>query len=157
MKTVEGAVWAILGASLILGGCGGGGSTDTSSQSASPSVVSDQGSTSSSELNLGGTGRVTISWSTNPTNVDGSCTTGIRGYRINMGLAPGLYSASLEVDSPELSCTTAGSNACGVIQRCTYTVETLTSASWYITTQAVDFYGNRSGYSNEVVATVYGG
>lgn len=100
---------------------------------------------------------MTIAWSTNPTNVDGSCTTGIRGYRINMGLAPGLYSTAFQVGGPELTCTTAGSNACGVIQRCRYTIETLTSASWYITTQAVDLYGNRSGNSNEVIATVYGG
>jgi len=160
VNTIKGAVWVVLGAGLMLGGCGGGGgsgSTGASTPSASPSVVSDQSSGSAATSDLGGTGRVTLSWSTDPTNVDGSCTTGIRGYRINMGLAPGLYSTSLQVDSPQLSCTTAGSNACGVIQRCTYTIETLTSASWYITTQSVDFYGNRSGYSNEVVATVYGG
>ncbi len=156
MKIAKGAVWVVVGAGLMLGGCGGGGggSTDASAPAASPAVVSGQ----SDAPDLGGTGRVTLAWSTNPTNVDGSCTAGLRGYRINMGLAPGLYSTSLQVDTPQVSCTTtADSNACGAIQRCSYTIETLTSASWYITLQAEDFYGNRSGNSDEVIATVYGG
>lgn len=155
MKIVNGAVWAVLGVGLMLAGCGGGGGgTDASASAASPAVVDGQ----SDAPDLGGTGRVTLAWSTNPTNVDGSCTAGLRGYHINMGLAPGLYSTSLQVDTPQVSCTTTtDSNACGAVQRCSYTIETLTSASWYIALQAEDLYGNRSGNSEEVIVTVYGG
>ena len=104
---------------------------------------------------MGGSGRVTIAWNTNPTNIDGSCSSGTQAYRINLGLAPRVYLVSETIDLASLNCPVVSSSTCGAVRRCTYTVQGLSSATWYIAAQTVDMYGYQSGYSNEAVTTVF--
>lgn len=109
----------------------------------------------SGSIGAGGDRQVTLAWTSTPVNIDGTCTAGIQGYRINVGLSPGFYAYSAMVYNSSLNCSTVGNNDCGAVQRCTYTVEGMTSASWYVAIQSVDVFSNESGYSEEIVATVY--
>lgn len=104
---------------------------------------------------MGGSGQLTVAWTSNPTNMDGSCTSGIQGYRINVGLSSGVYLVSETKSLDQLSCTTISSSTCGAIQRCTYTVQGLASATWYMAIQTVDVLGYQSSYSDVVSATVF--
>lgn len=104
---------------------------------------------------MGGSGQVTVAWTGNPTNVDGSCSAGIQAYRINVGLAAGVYLVSETVPVNRLSCTTISSSTCGPVQRCSYTIQGLTAATWHIAIQTIDIFGYQSGYSDPVSATVY--
>lgn len=142
------ALWSV-GSLLLVTACGGGGSGSSSSMS--PSTPTPQ---NSGNIGAGGTGEVTIAWNASPVNIDGSCSPGIQGYRLNAGLSPGYYDYSTTVYNAQLRCSTVAFEACGEVQRCTYTVSGLTSASWYLAVQSVDVYGNESGYSDAIVATV---
>lgn len=141
---------------LLLAGCGGGGGgTASGSDSGTSSVVASGQSGGESFEEMGGTGQVTVAWTSDPTNVDGTCTAGIQAYRINVGLTPGVYLVSETVPLNQLNCTNISASACGAIQRCSYTIEGLTAATWYISIQTVDVFGSYSDYSQAVAATVY--
>lgn len=147
-----------VGSLLLVTACGGGGGGGSgSSASINPSTSTPHPSSvlpDTSDIGAGGTGEVTIAWTSNFVNVDGSCSSGIRGYRINAGLSPNYYQYSATVENAQLMCSTVSMDACGPVQRCTYTVKGLSSASWYLSVQSVDVYGNASGFSEAVVATV---
>lgn len=138
--------------SLLLTACGGGGGGSGSSASATPTTPAV--AHNAGDVGAGGTGEVTIAWTSSSVSIDGSCSPGIQGYRINVGLSPGFYEYSTTVYNARLSCMTVGADACGDVQRCTYTVQGLTAASWYIAVQSIDVYGNESGYSDPIVATI---
>lgn len=104
---------------------------------------------------MGGSGQLTVAWTSNPTNVDGSCSVGIQGYRISVGLTPGVYLVSETIPVAQANCSTISSSSCGAVQRCSYTVQGLTSATWYLAVQTVDIFGYQSGYSEAVSGTVY--
>lgn len=104
---------------------------------------------------MGGSGQLTVAWTSNPTNVDGSCSAGIQGYRISVGLTPGVYLVSETVPVAAANCTAISSSSCGAVQRCSYTIQGLTAATWHIAVQTVDIFGYQSGYSEPVSGTVY--
>lgn len=152
------AAFALLGigSALLLTACGGGGGgSGSSSSGVTPSVSGDTANPSAGDIGAGGDGQATIAWTSSLINVDGTCSAGIQGYRINVGLSPGFYAYSAMVYTSQMNCENVSTNSCGNVQRCTYTVEGLTSASWYVAVQSVDVFSNESGYSEEVVATVY--
>lgn len=141
-----------IGFLFLVSACGGGGGGGGASSPVVPSAST--GGSNAGDVGAGGTGEVTIAWTSNPVNIDGSCSAGIQGYRINTGLSPGLYDYSTTVYNAQLACSTVGTDPCGDVQRCTFTVQGLTSASWYLAVQAIDVYGNVSGYSDPIVATI---
>ncbi|MFA7386479.1 MAG: hypothetical protein WCZ87_02325 [Thiohalobacteraceae bacterium] len=148
MHIAKGLIGSGLVLGILLSGCGGGGGggTDGATSTGSPAAPASAESR---------TGQVTIAWDSAPTDMHGACTVGIQGYRINLGLSPGLYSRTDFVGRDQLICSAVGSTACGNIERCSYTISGLTTASWYISVQSVDLYGGVSAYSDPVVATVY--
>ena len=146
MHIAKGLIGSGLVLGILLSGCGGGGGIDSVASTGAPATPASAES---------GTGQVTIAWDSAPTNMDGACTVGIQGYRINLGLSPGLYSRTDFVGRDQLICSAVGTTACGNIERCTYTISGLTTASWYISVQSVDLYWGVSNYSDPVVATVY--
>ena len=146
---------------FLLSACGGGGGGGGSSSSPgvtpsgnNPNPVNDVGS-NPDIVDAGSTSRLTLAWTSSATNADGSCSDGIRGYRINLGLLSGLYDYSALVNTAQVHCSTLTTDECGEVRRCRYTVERLTRASWYVTLQSVDFNGRQSRHSEEIVATVY--
>ncbi len=78
--------------------------------------------------------QVTLAW-------DASTSTGVTGYRLHVGTAPGSYAQSFDAGN-----TTS------------YTVTNLTAGvTYYFVATAYDSAGNTSGYSNEVSTTIPGG
>lgn len=148
-------IGVVIGLCLILAGCGGGGGGDSTGSSTPSTTATGQPGDGTSFEDMGGSGQLTVAWTSNPTNVDGSCTAGIQGYRVNVGLTPGVYLVSQVIPVNELSCTTISSSTCGAVQRCSYTIRGLTAATWYIAIQTVDILGYQSGYSDPVSGTVY--
>lgn len=146
MRTAKDLTKATLALSVLLSGCGGGGGSDPVG-GGTPAAPAGEPPES--------TARVSIAWNSAPLNVDGSCTAGVQGYRVSLGLSPGLYSREDWVGGDQLICTNVDTTPCGGVQRCSYTVEGLSSASWYISVQTVDVFGNFSDYSDAVIATVY--
>lgn len=84
-------------------------------------------------------GTVTLSWQAPTENVDGTAISDLAGFRIYFGPMSGSYTDQLDVSSPGTSTQSL----------------TLPSGSYYFAMTAVDADGNESGYSNEVVRTVY--
>jgi hypothetical protein len=78
-----------------------------------------------------------------PMNADGSPISGVAGYRIHYGTAPGDYTGYIDV---------------GNVTR--YPIADFSSAvpvkgtMYYITVTALDTAGNESAYSNEITKTV---
>ena len=144
---------------FLLSACGGGGGGSSSSPSVAPSGNSPDpvtdGNSDPETIDAGGTSRLTLAWTSTATNADGSCSDGIRGYRINLGLLSGLYDYSAVVNTAQVHCSTLTADECGEVRRCRYTVERLTRASWYVTLQSVDINGRQSRHSEEIVAAVY--
>lgn len=148
---------------VLLSACGGGGGGADSPPNVTPSGNgSEAGSEAGSELDpnpetpdASGTSRLTLAWTSTATNADGSCSDGIRGYRINLGLISGLYDYSAVVNNAQVHCSTMTANECGEVRRCRYTMERLTRASWYVTLQTLDVNGLQSRHSEEIVAVVY--
>lgn len=154
--SLRAAAFALLGIGslLLVTACGGGGGGSGSSSGVIPSSSNGTPSPGGGTIDAGGDGQVTLAWTSDTGSVDGSCSSGIRGYRINVGLISGLYDYSAVVNNSQLNCSTVSTDACGDVQRCTYTVRGLTRASWYVAVQSVDVNGLESSYSEEVVATV---
>lgn len=148
------------GLALVLSACGGGGggSSDPAPRSSvSPSAGSTPPPSSNlptDSLDAGGNRRLTLAWTSTAENSDGTCSAGIRGYRVNLGVIPGIYAYTAMIHHAQTRCTTLMMNACGEVQRCAYTVDRLVPASWYLTVQSVDVNGRESVYSEEIVAAV---
>jgi hypothetical protein len=82
---------------------------------------------------------VTVSWVPPTTNTDGTPVTGLSGFKVFYGTAPGQYSQTLSVPSPTVT---------------SVVVEGLTTGTtWYFATKAVSSSGVESAYSQEVSKT----
>jgi len=155
-------VLVALGGALAACGGGGGGSNVGDSAGVGAPVNNGGGSSGTgsptqptSPTVPGNSHEVVLTWDAPTTRTDGSCLGSLQGYRVNYGLAPGVYSDSRDVDVSQLSCSDSGqSDSCGQIQSCSFKVDKLGTASWYFAVQAVDTDGQTSGYSNEIITTV---
>lgn len=149
---------ALLGAAqvLLLSACGGGGGggTEPASSATTASSTTVTPAAPAQTLDAGGNRLMTVAWTHTLQNSDGTCSSGIAAYRINLGLVSGLYAYSSLVHSSQVTCSTVVMDACGAVQRCSYTVETLRPGTWFVTVQSVDINGRESGYSEETVAVV---
>lgn len=157
MGSIKDSLGVITVLCLLLAGCGGGGggtaTTGTAVSTTSSVPTGDAGGVSFQDM--GGDGEVTVAWTGNPTNVDGSCSAGIQAYRISVGLTASVFLVSESVPLGLLSCTTISSSSCGPVQRCSYVIQGLTAATWHVAVQTVDVFGYTSAYSEAVAATVY--
>ena len=81
----------------------------------------------------GGTNSLVLSWTAPTTNEDGSSLTDLDGYRLYYGNESGNYLCVIDVGS--------------------YTsaeIDGLSNDTWYMVVTAYDYFGNESGYSNEI-------
>lgn len=85
----------------------------------------------------GGNYSATLTWSAPTTNTDGTPLTDLVGYKIYYGTSSGSYSVSVDVGNVT-----------------TYTVDSLSSGTYYFVVTAYDGYENESNYSNEVTKTM---
>lgn len=131
-------------ASGCMGGGGGGGGGTAPSGSASAGTSSDvvSGTTTGSAARL--------TWDVPKQNVDGSQLRDLVGYKLSYGLSPGAYSEAVTLDLDDVSCQFSQD----AVERCSYTVRGLDSASWYFALQASDSDGNLSALSEPAVVTV---
>jgi hypothetical protein len=107
---------------VILAGCGGGGS----------SLDSGTGTT-----NGGGNVSGTLIWDAPTSNTDGSPATDVAGYKIYYGTVSGTYTASIDVgNTTSISLTTLAAS--------------VPAGLYYIAVTAYDTGGNESVYSNEI-------
>ncbi|MBA1145720.1 hypothetical protein H0Z60_01485 [Ectothiorhodospiraceae bacterium WFHF3C12] len=97
----------------------------------------------------------TLVWDAPTTNADGSCLDDLDGFRVNYGLSSGNYTQSSSVALGELqSSPTGNSTSCGEVVSYRLPLDSLNSASWYVTVQSRDSDGNLSDHSAEIVVTV---
>lgn len=85
------------------------------------------------------TGSVTLNWGAPTQNTDGSSLTNLAGYRIAYGSSAGNLNQTIEVANAGLT---------------TYTVDNLTSGTWYFSLRAYSTANVESSLSNPVSATV---
>ncbi len=85
-------------------------------------------------------GSATLSWTPPTTNTDGTALTDLAGFKVYYGTASGSYTQVVNV---------------GYVT--TYTVNNLTSGTYYFAVTAYDTSGYESGYSNQVSKTISGG
>ncbi len=97
----------------------------------------------------------TLSWNAPNTNTDGSCLNDLFGYTLYYGIASGSYGFSQNLATSSVSCSnTPDSNACGTIQRCSYTLQGLSAGTWYFAVAAYNMSGVYSALSNEASKTL---
>jgi len=133
---------------IYTSGCGGGGS---SSSSSALDTITDP----NPEEVVQPADSLTLQWNEPQIRLDGSCETDLLGYRVNFGLSPGNYEDFILLSIVGLDCEDSSTtDSCGIQSTCRFTIPQLGSASWYITVQAYDTYGNISTHSNEVVRTI---
>jgi hypothetical protein len=82
-------------------------------------------------------GSATLTWSAPTTNTDGTPLTDLAGYKIHYGTSAGSYTKTIDVGNVT-----------------TYTVNNLTSGTYYFAVTAYDTSGNESSYSNEAYKTI---
>ena len=80
----------------------------------------------------------TLSWTAPTTNEDGTPLTDLGGYRLYYGIAPGIYSVTLDVGNVTTSI-----------------VELPPDVRYYFAVTAYDTGGNESAFSNEVSKIKY--
>lgn len=139
MRTTKAGIGLSFFSMLWLAACGAGGDGSTGSGASSQNAVSV-------------TADMTVTWDSPNTTVDQSCLQSVSGYRVYVGLSPGVYSTSAPVSIVDAACSETGQNACGAIQTCTYTVHGLagwSGGSWHFAVTAYDDGGNESAYSTE--------
>jgi hypothetical protein len=90
-------------------------------------------------VEYGSTTSVTVSWKPPTTNTDGTPISGLSGYRLSYGTAPGQYSQSVSIADPRVTSAV---------------IEGLGPATWYFAAKAVTSSGVESAYSAEVKKTV---
>ncbi|NOZ67856.1 MAG: fibronectin type III domain-containing protein [Deferribacteres bacterium] len=136
-----------VGFMLVVAGCGGGGSGGGNG-SGSTSISSDPADTDTGGGTVTGSGTALsgaaiLTWTAPETNADGTPLTDLAGYKIYYGRLSGNYTEVKDVGIP--SCEPRGDKT-----ECSYTVEGLSSGTWYFAITAYDTSGNESDYSNEV-------
>ncbi|WP_018716732.1 fibronectin type III domain-containing protein [Arhodomonas aquaeolei] len=116
----------VLGVSLFLTACGGGGGGGSSSSSDSPPAAP-----------VTGDAAITISWQAPTEREDGSALSmsQLAGYRVYYGTSPGDYSQEVDISDPYQQ---------------SYTIEGLSSGSYYIALQAYDDSNRLSAMSDPV-------
>ena len=150
---MKNAVSLIVLTATVTSGCGGGGSS--SSNNAFEAIPDEAILNSDTEEAVQPAGSLTLQWNEPRFRVDGSCVIDLLGYRVNFGLVPGNYGEVILVPTLDLDCEeSATADRCGIQRTCSYRVPDLSSASWYVTVQAYDTYGNISAHSNEIVRTI---
>ncbi len=85
------------------------------------------------------TGSVTLSWTPPTARTDGTALTNLAGYVIHYGTAPSAFTSTISV------------NTAGVAS---YTVDNLSSGTYYFVVSAVDSTGQESQFSNAVSKTI---
>lgn len=150
-----GRLKAVLGLAVvafILSGCGGGSGSSPSASAASastpPTSVSSSGSGSGSGSTSGSgsgstsgsgtgtspiTGTATLSWQAPTANTNGSALTGLAGYHIYYGNAPGSMTNEIVVSNPSTL---------------SYVVTNLSTGTWYFGVVAYTNTGLESSMSN---------
>lgn len=96
----------------------------------------------------------TLSWDAPNTNTDGSCLTDLAGFTVYYGTASGSYSYNQTLAADTASCREMTTNTCGAIQRCSYSVQGLSAATWYFAVAAYNASGVYSALSNEASKTL---
>ena len=84
-----------------------------------------------------GTGVATLSWTAPTTYTDGSPLTDLAGYKIYYGPSSGNYIASLDIGNST-----------------SYTINNLSTGTYYFAVTAYDASGYESTFSNEVSKTI---
>lgn len=104
-----------------------------------------------------GPNSIVLSWKAPTTNVDQSCIGGdLAGFVVHYGFNSGVYSDSATLSIDQASCiTTSEITSCGSVQVCSYTINDLPSATWFVAVAAYDMAGNDGPLSNEATYTVY--
>lgn len=113
--------------SLFFYSCGGGGSSDSHGNSSSKSV--------------------TLIWDAPTINYDGTALTDLAGYKVYYGASSRDYIIFMDIGGA--SCKYTG----GTIE-CSYTIENLTTGTYYFAVTAYDTEGNMSMYSNEIIKII---
>jgi hypothetical protein len=142
-------LWSVL--ITVLSGCGGGGDAGTASGSSSDGAPPPSSSPPS------GSSSLSVTWDAPTTDADGTCSADLSGYIIHYGVRSRIYPLNDMVPVNAVSCVDSGTEpvaGCGNSMVCTYTINNLGAANWYVAVQAYDNVGNRSIYSNEIVRTV---
>ena len=85
------------------------------------------------------TGSATVSWTAPTTNTDGSALTNLTGFRVAYGQSSTNLDQSATVSNPSIS---------------TYTINSLTSGTWYFAVYAVNSSGLESDVSNVATKTI---
>ena len=144
------AVILIVMTAIYTPGCGGGGGGSSSSSSALDTITDPN-----PEEVVQPADSLILQWNEPQIRLDGSCETDLLGYRVNFGLSPGNHEDFVLLNIVGLDCEDSSTtDSCGIQSTCRFTIPQLGSASWYITVQAYDTYGNISTHSNEVVRTI---
>lgn len=98
---------------------------------------------------------LTLVWDAPTTNADGSCLNDLDGFRLNYGLSSGNHTETISLSLDELTANPTGrTTSCGEVVAYEFPLDSLDSASWYITLQSRDASGNLSADSQEVVVTI---
>ena len=87
----------------------------------------------------GAVGAATLSWTIPTEREDGSALLNLKGFSVYWGIAPGLYTNSIDIDNPSISL---------------YLVENLEAGTYYFTVQAYDADNLSSEFSNEASKTI---
>ena len=90
-------------------------------------------------LTVAQNGTVTLNWNVPTTNTNGTPLTDLAGYSIDYGTAASMLNESVAVSNPATT---------------TYTIQNLTSGTWYFAITAVTSAGTHSALSNVVSTTL---
>jgi hypothetical protein len=94
---------------------------------------------------------IQLTWEAPNQNTDSSCLTDLTGYHIYYGTSMGSYTNSRTINAGNISCgSSTTTNACGVVQTCTYKVNNVPSGILYVAIQAYNSSGVVSSDSNTV-------
>lgn len=110
----------------LLVGCGAG-SVNTSSTKTGTSTPGTPGTTNTAS------GFASLAWNAPTTNTDGTSLMDLAGYKVYYGPSSGNYTKSIDVGNIT-----------------SYTLNNLSTGTYYIAVTAYDTAGIESGYSNEV-------
>jgi hypothetical protein len=98
-----------------------------------------------------GTSSVQLTWEAPNQNTDSSCLNDLAGYHFNYGTSMGVYTNSKVISVSNISCSNSTiTNACGIVQTCTYKINNVPSGILYIALQAYNNSGVVSSDSNVV-------
>lgn len=130
-------VLAVLCVMFIITGCSAGGGSAPLAVPAPDAVPADPAGNDEGSGIPAGTRAAALAWDAPTTNADGTALTGLAGYKLHYGLAPGSYAKTVNVGTST-----------------SYTLSGLASGTYYIAVTAYNKAGAESGHSNEVKKTL---